>query len=190
MAGKSRIERLYQSGRSVFTIDDLRVLWQEDSPDNLKSQAAYYVAKGKLQRPRRGVYTLNPYNELELANKLIVPSYLSLETALLKHGIIFQPEPYITSVASYNKKITVGERTFRFYEMPTDILSDTQGLQRVGEILIAGPERAICDWLYLGRTDVFANLDGIDKHKIKQVASIYLSDQVKNLVDNLIKRVT
>jgi predicted transcriptional regulator of viral defense system len=189
MVIKSKMEQLYQSGRSVFTIDDLRVLWQEDSPDNLKSKAAYYVERGKLKRLRRGVYALDPYNEFELANKLIVPSYLSLETALLKHGIIFQPASAITSIASYDKKIIVEKRSFHFYKMATDILSNPKGLQREGEVLIAGPERAICDSLYLKGPAEFANLGGIDEHKLRDVASIYADDRVKDLIVNLIKQI-
>lgn len=189
MASKSKMETLYQSGRSVFTIDDLRVLWQEDSPDNLKSKAAYYVGKGKLIRLRRGVYTLDSYNELELANKLIVPSYLSLETALLKHGIIFQPAPGITSVARYDKKITVTGRVFRFYKISPDILLNPKGLQREGEMLIAGPERAIGDWFHLGRPAEFVNLSGIDEHKLIETAAIYADDRVEHQILNLIKRI-
>ena len=189
MVTKSKMERLYQSGRSVFTIDDLRVFWQEDSSDNLKSQAAYYVERGKLIRLRRGVYALDFYNELELANKLIVPSYISLETALLKHSVIFQPAPAITSAAGYDKKIIVDEHIFRFYKMATDILLNTQGLQRAGEILIAGPERAIGDWLYLNRPAEFVNLHGIDEQKLREIASIYADDKVENRILDIINRI-
>src|SRR3989338_5547050 len=189
MVTKSKMEMLYQSGRSVFSIDDLRVFWLEDSSDNLKSQAAYYVERGKLIRLRRGVYALGSYNDLELANKLIVPSYVSLETALLKHGIVFQPVPAITSAAGYDKKIIVDAHVFRFYKMAPDILLNPRGLQREGEILIASPERAIGDWLHLGRPAEFVNLSGIDEDKLREIASIYADDAVKDQIVNLIKQI-
>ena len=82
---------LYQSGKTIFTANDLRILWQKENPDALKSGIKYLVDTNRLIRLRKGVYTLTKdYDRLELAQKLISPSYISLDTALQKYGIIFQ----------------------------------------------------------------------------------------------------
>jgi predicted transcriptional regulator of viral defense system len=173
MVNGSKIEQLYKTGRSVFTIDDLRVIWQEESPDHLKAQASYYVKKKKIQRLRRGTYALDPYNPLELANKLIVPSYVSLETALLKQGIIFQPADGIMSVARYNKKIVVAGIVFRYIKLPEEVLMNPVGLRKNDGVLMAGPERAVADCLYLGRGIDWQGSSRVDGAEVKKIAGIY-----------------
>lgn len=188
MVKTSKMERLYQSGATVFRISDLRVLWREDTPINLKSQVAYYVKQGKLLRLRRGIYALENYDQYELANKLIVPSYISLETALLRQGIMFQPTAAIMSLAPYAKIIRVGGREYRYYAMSTDMLLNPSGLKRVNKVLMAGTERAIDDLLYLRRQPDLANFEAIDQAVLKDIAAIYPGEQVKKRVADLLKR--
>ncbi len=99
-----KIEILLHTKRTIFRIDDLRIFWNESNPDRLKSAVQYYVNDNRLISLNKGVYAITKnFDPYELAQKLIVPSYISLGTALQKHGIIFQNINSITSFAQYTK---------------------------------------------------------------------------------------
>lgn len=145
------MEALLRSGATVWALDDLRILWKEADANALRDKAKYYVDKKKLLRLRRGIYALShEYDHLELAQKLIRPSYLSLETALRAHGVIFQCSTVITSVASYPREIVINEHTYRYHQIKEGILALPVGIEQGRHYAMATAERALCDSLYLG----------------------------------------
>jgi len=180
-----KIEQLFASNKKVFTIADLRIIWHEKEADRLKSQVKYYIDRGKLTRIKRGIYSLSDdYTPFELAGKLIVPSYISLETALLKHALIFQYTSAITSMALYTRTLSVNQREFEYHKLNQQILYNRTGIVREDNHEIASPERAVGDWMYLGRSPGFDNLRPLNKEKLKRIASIY---EVKNLENRILK---
>jgi hypothetical protein len=155
------IEVLLQSGHTVWSLDDLRVLWNAKNPSSLKSQVQYYCEKKRIIRLHRGMYALNKeYNPFELAQKLVRPSYISLETALRKHGILHQHSRTITCIAPYPRSFTIEKLTYQYHQMDYALLSCPLGIQDCGTHLMALPERALCDALYLGfQSDVSLKKD-------------------------------
>ncbi len=65
----------------------------------LNERLNYHVRKGKLLRPRKGIYVKPGYKAEELACTLYTPSYISLEYVLQKAGVIFQYDDRITAVS-------------------------------------------------------------------------------------------
>jgi len=101
---KSDIIALFRSGNTVFTFGDIALLLGETDHDNLKARLHYYIKKGLLYHIRRGIYARDAnYDRLELATKIFIPSYISLETVLAKEGLIFQ---YYDSIFPAMGKIT------------------------------------------------------------------------------------
>src|SRR3989338_1832383 len=105
-----RLEALLRSGNNIFSINEICLIWGEVNPDALKSAIKYYVDKGSLLRIKRGIYSLREdFDRFELAQRLIAPSYISLETALQFHGIIFQVTRSIQCLARYNREFIIKE---------------------------------------------------------------------------------
>lgn len=145
------MEALLRSGATVWSLDDLRVLWREVDVNALRGKAKYYADRQRLLRVRKGIYALSrDYNPYELAQKLIRPSYISLESALRAHGVIRQYSSVITCIALYPREILVDGRTYRYHQMKGDILACPVGIEQRANYAMATPERAICDALYLG----------------------------------------
>jgi len=184
----SKIEKLYQLKKTIFSINDLRIIWEEQSPDALKSSAKYFVDTGKLHRLRRGIFALNKaYNTFELANKLITPSYISLETALQKHGIIFQFSSDINSMAEYSRTIDINKQIYKYHAVKSDILINPLGIVNEMNATMASPERAICDFVYLYGPSYFDNLRGLDKKLILKISKIYGKKSVEKIIIKLIE---
>lgn len=113
------------------------------------------VSEGKLIRIKRGVYipgsNLNlalPSNLL-LANHLLGPSYVSVETAMSYWGLIPERVYEISSITT--QKTTIFQTPLgRFSYTNIALPYFSFGIQRVKltekqSILIATPEKAICD---------------------------------------------
>src|SRR5574344_1935886 len=96
---KDLIMAIYSDKRSVFTLNDVAMLVDVKKKKKINERLNYYVRKGKLQRPRKGIYTKQVYNIEELICSLYTPSYISLEYVLQKWGIVFQYDERITAVS-------------------------------------------------------------------------------------------
>lgn len=98
---KTLIGILYSSRKTVFTTQEVRLLTQGVIPaSSLPGRLSRLVLSGDLLRLRYGIYALPSYEIFEFANKIQIPSYISMETVLRMHGIIFQYDNAIT-LASY-----------------------------------------------------------------------------------------
>ena len=75
MNTSQRLKILTESGRTVFTPLDLRLLWHEPEL-SAKVSAIRMVKNGLIVRIAKGYYALNNrYNSYELANRIMTPSY-------------------------------------------------------------------------------------------------------------------
>lgn len=170
----SKIEKLYQSEKTVFTINDLRIIWEEQNPGALKASVKYFVDAGKLQRLKKGVYALPiDYDIFELAQKLISPSYISLETALQKHGVIFQYSSIVTSLAPYSRTFVINGQKFRYHAIKDEVLVHPLGILKEKNYLLASPERAVCDFVYLYGLSHFDNVRRLNAELIGKISKIY-----------------
>ena len=128
-------------------------------PKALSVQLSRWVRDGKLVPLRRGAYLLpaalrrnQPPLEY-LANLLVLPSYVSLERALAFHGLIPERVPLVQSVTVARPMLfetPVGDFQYRHVKQSWFFgYAETQ--IESGSALIALPEKALLDVIYLAR---------------------------------------
>lgn len=85
---KDLILEVFSDKRILFTLNDVAMLIGEKDFKKTNERLNYYIRKGKLLRPRKGIYTKQSYNPEELVCSLYTPSYVSLEYMLQKVGVV------------------------------------------------------------------------------------------------------
>ncbi len=131
------------------------------------------VKDGRFLRLKRDFYILagnwehyTPLKFMQIANRLQVPSYLSLTTALAYHQITTQVQRQWWESISTRRSTVVqaGGATFVYHKLQGDLYF---GFTRQDGIFIAEPEKAILDAAYfevLGHGAI--DWDAIDRGKI------------------------
>jgi predicted transcriptional regulator of viral defense system len=188
MSKGNYLPALLRSPKTVFSTKDIALLWQENSSGGSRVRLNYFVKKGDLYRIRKGLYSKNEnYNKLELATRILTPSYVSFETVLVKEGLIFQYyEPIF--VASYaNREITVDGQIYSFRKMKMKALINSLGVDQVEETSIASKERAMLDILYFNADYHFDNLRSINWEKVFEILPIYNNQKLIKRVNRIYK---
>jgi len=179
---------IYKDARSVFRLRDIALIAGETDFESLNKKLNYYVHKGKLQNPRKGIYTKSGYNQEELACCIYTPAYVSLAYVLQKAGVVFQYNTAITTVSYLSRTIIVDEKTYSFRKLKGELLTDTTGIIRQPNFInIASPERAFLDMLYLDKDYYFDNLNPLNKELVRKFLPIYQSKVLKSKVTNLLQ---
>ena len=178
---------LSESPRTAFSSRSIALLINEQRNVSLTKRLNYYVKKGLLLNPRKGVYTKRNYNPEELAGLVFVPSYISLEYVLQKAGVVFQYDSAITSVSYLNREIEMAGQTFRYRQVKREVLYNLDGIVRIDNINMASPERALLDMLYLDAECYFDNLNGIKKKSLLKLLPIYNSARLNERIEKLFK---
>jgi hypothetical protein len=180
------IYSLYNDSRSVYRLNDIAMLLNETNFESLNKRLNYFVRCNKIQNPRRGIYSKTAYNIEELACRVFIPSYISLEYVLQKSGVIFQFSSQITSVSYLSRNIEIDRTSFVFRKIKGDILVDTNGIIRQPTgVNIATPERAFLDTLYLNGNYYFDNINSLNKDLIFKLLAIYKSNKLNRRVTKL-----
>lgn len=134
--------------------------WLQDfgeSKEYTQVQISRWVNNGKLIQIRRGWYLIaEPYRALHIppemiANKIVTPSYLSLEWALSYYGLIPEGVPNPTSVTTARAvDFWAVDCMFIYNHIKPDYFSGySEILSEEHKILVATPEKALWDKLYL-----------------------------------------
>ena len=185
---KNVLEVILGSSRSVFTIQSLRMLAECENSQKLSQSLHYYVKEGKINNPRRGIYTKASYNEQEMACSLFRPAYISLEYVLQRAGVVFQYDDTITCVSYLNRIVEIDDKTYRFRIINPESWIGMEGIEQHDNILIATPERAFLDMVYLSAGNCyFDNLHPLNKTKVKQLLPLYQSKVLTERVTELLK---
>jgi len=178
---------IYSDTRSVFTLTDIAMLTGESNFNSINGKLNYYVRKGKLLRPRKGIYVKARYSHEELACVLYTPSYISLEYVLQKAGIVFQYDGRITSISYLSRSVKIENRTYSYRKVKGEILVATEGITQIGNVNIASPERAFLDTLYLNKEYYFDNLNPLNKELTLKLLLLYNSKTLKTRVQKLLQ---
>ena len=68
------ITSILRSPKTVFTLKDIALLWEEPVLDAARVRLNYYVNKGDLYRIRKGLYAKSEnYDKFELATRIFNP---------------------------------------------------------------------------------------------------------------------
>ena len=182
------LELLSQSRASVFRIADVAMITGETNRSRLVQRLRYGVSKGYLVSPCNGIYAKTDFSIEELACKLYVPSYISLDTVLQKAGVIFQYSSEITMVSYLSRSVDISGKSIRYRKMKNEIIVDMRGINR-GEVNEATPERAFLDTLYLNSHYHFDNPSVLDKNVIENLLSVYNSPTLAKRAHNILSHV-
>lgn len=170
------LKLIWESTRTVFTIQSLVMMTGISDGVRLTKRLNYYVKKGEILNPRRGIYTKRNFNAEELACSIFHPSYLSLEYVLGQAGVIFQYDSALTSVSYLSRTVEVGVQTYSFRQIKPELWLGGEGIVQKDNICIASAERAFLDMVYLSAGNCyFDNLRPLDKKKINALLPSYCS---------------
>ena len=173
-------------------------------PDFESRRFYEWQKKGYIKKLSRLFYVFSDrnINEAEnnfIANKLLEPSYISLESALRYYNLIPEVVFLTTSVTTRKTKLLktlIGD--FQYRKVKEKLFFGYK-IINVGQIAykIADPEKALLDFLYLrsdikSEGDIFElRINGesyrevIDQNKLKQYMEVFNSKALNKKIDKL-----
>lgn len=166
------------------------------SEDSAKVYCNRFVKQNLIIRPKRDFYILREKWEnitldqlMELANLLQVPSYISLTTALIYYGITSQVQQnFIESISVMRtKEIDVESTVFKYFKIKRNLYS---GFNKVENLFIAMPEKALIDALYLNALGKYRlDLNSIDFNKFDKEKLNYLLKNCLPRIRDMIRKI-
>lgn len=157
------------SGRAVFSMQQLSNLVGK-SKAACTVYASRLVQKGMAVRVLKGKISFEK-DEFIIATQLIEPSYISLNSALLFHGIITQVQKDVECVTAKNS-LRFKKLGIIYHKIPSQLFF---GFKKHAKgrsyVMIAEPEKALLDGLYLNifsKKDLTELVEKIDLQKLKE----------------------
>jgi len=182
------LETLLRSPKTIFSIQDVSLMWGEENEITISIRLNKYVKAGKLIRVRRGLYVKDKnYDRFELATRIYTPSYVSFETVLTREGVNFQYYGNVFTASYINREISVGEQKITFVRMKDYVLSNTTGIEHKEGYAIATRERAFLDRVYVSKDYHFDNLANLNWDKVFEILPIYHNKRLDKKVKEYFK---
>ena len=196
----------------VFTHTEV-VLLAGGSPQRVYSLVKRAIRAGEILHIRRGLYCLaprylrRPLSVMALAQRLHGPSYISLESALSRHGLI--PEAVYSIMSVCGKRSCTFDTPvglFQYVRVPQATLY--QQVERIVEpggeaVFLATPAKALADYVYTRKLDWTTTeplvvslriepdrLGEIDLDSIDALLANYNSRRVRRFLKGLKKELT
>lgn len=128
------------------------------NPQNIRRQLSRWTKTGKIVQLRRGLYALaRPYRKTEphpylVANRLMMGSYVSLQSALAYYGMIPEHVPVTTSVTTGRPKTyetPMGIYTYRHIRRGLFYGHRFLDVGQGQHAYVACPEKALLDLVHL-----------------------------------------
>lgn len=168
----------------VFSFDDIFAFFPDENKSNLEKRIYTWKKRGLISRLKNGLYELAyPQDliipDLHIANRLYGPSYVSLETALSYYSVIPEISMAVTSVTTKPTRNFKNKHGLFIYRTIKPNLFTGYHIIKQGnfEILMAEPEKAFIDYLYLNKKTDFKEerfeknmLRGFNKRKLRNYA--------------------
>ena len=165
-------------------IEPAMVYVGQGNPRALQAQLSRWVRGERLIKLARGKYILaRPYRKVDppleyVANRLVYPSYVSLERALAWYGFIPEAVEVVTSVTTGRPRVVeTALGTFRYRHIHRRHFWGYEALDQQGQAcLLAVPEKAILDLFYFQRGATtperiqemrLQNLDRLDPNRLR-----------------------
>jgi predicted transcriptional regulator of viral defense system len=157
-----------------------------------------YEAQGLVERVSTKIY-INHFNQQfsprDLVNVLRPRSYISLESALVERGIITQSPSILTCVApGYSRSFQSKSVNIVYRKISPDLYwGYEERATRYNKYLIAEPEKALLDWIYLNRQEGLPtpldelNLQFLTPAKLRDYAQRFPSTVKRTVTDLLIE---
>ena len=186
-------QKLAQKGLRLFTTADFRRVLGLSLPTAYKTLERY-TKQGAVLRLRNGLYSL-PWNKptgMLIANALYRPSYISYETALSHYHIIPETVYSVTSATTRRtKEIEAGDVGYTYHSIKREAFTGYRTV-KIGDevVLMAEPEKALCDFLFLVFLKKRAINDriawrSVDKGKLLRHAQLFKPKTFASWVDHV-----
>lgn len=175
-------------------------------PDSgaLQVQLSRWVADGRLVKLARGKYLIaKPYRKIDppvehIANRLVYPSYVSLEYALAWYDLIPETVPVVTSVTTGRPRTyETALGTFRYRHVKRDLFWGCEAVSLQGlDCVVAYPEKALVDLFYFWNGPAtaeriqemrFQNLERIDPARVRSFAKRTESPKLLNGAEEFLR---
>jgi len=156
-------EKIFENAPyGYFSSQDVATLFPE-SEDKRYGLVKRAIAGGEIIHIRRGLYCLAPkyqkksINLYALAEHIYGPSYVSLESALSRHGWIPEAVYTLTNVSSgKSKEFKTPLGAFSYNRVPQKVFY--AGVERLSDeagdvFLMATPMKALADYVYVNKKD-------------------------------------
>ena len=171
---KDYILDLMRAKKTIFTTNDVSLIWGESNVNFVRKKIYRYLKAGKMYSVRKGIYAKDEnYDKYELATKIYTPSYISFETVLGQAGVTFQYYNRIFVASYLTRELSVDDQTYSFRKIKDSVLINKKGIEAKDNYYIASPERAFLDVVYLCKDYHFDNLIDIDWNKVFEILPIY-----------------
>lgn len=144
------IEALREKDIVFFSSYDVRKIFSIKSENTLKQLLVRVKKEGIIEQLARNKYLFlhsqKEPSDFQIANFLVIPSYLSLESALSFHGFLEQFPYRITSITlAKPREIKIRNKIFSFSQIKKEYFKD---FEKRDDFLIASKEKALFDYLY------------------------------------------
>lgn len=168
-----RIDTLLKSDQKLYHTLDLALLWNIHNKNTLYTTIKRYIDKGVLVPIHKGFYSTLSVDQIDPVRLgvgyLHSFTYLSCESVLARHGIIFQQSDYITLVSSKSKKFTIGKKNYLVRKLSEKYLFNPIGVTSQNGIYTSSLERSVVDMLYFNRHYHFDARDKIHWKKVRDI---------------------
>jgi predicted transcriptional regulator of viral defense system len=184
-------KKLGTINKKILSSTDLGKIFDSTNKNTVYKTAGRLVEKGILKKIEKGMYinASKPPDTYEIANHLYSPSYISLESALYRYGIVTQAPYVVTSVTPKKTKRKGAEGIdFEYVHIAPKYFF---GYYKDKNILIASREKAVLDLLYLtakkSRSFNLGNIDlkEIDRKRFNAYLTSYSYLPLTNLIKNI-----
>jgi len=187
-------QKLNINGVGIFTpLDVMRITGKSEVA--VRFFLHRYTKKGALRRLKKGLYTLRDKmpDEFEIANKLYLPSYISLEYALSFYKVIPETVYAVTSITTKpTREFTASGIVYQYNKIKKELFFGYEPVKRDNKvILIATPEKAFTDYLYfvsLKKKVIIEriNIKSLNKRKIFLYAAKFKKDNLTRIIKGLL----
>ncbi|OHA42430.1 MAG: hypothetical protein A3H68_00470 [Candidatus Taylorbacteria bacterium RIFCSPLOWO2_02_FULL_46_40] len=190
-------ELLENLKKPIFSLQDLALYGQKIIP----SQLSVMADKGDIIRLKNGLYVIASRKDNlapeHIAFRLYEPSYVSLEWALQKHGLMPEIPFNVTSVtAKTTRTFTNFFGSFFYKSIKPDLFFGYEKREDVlGQpYLLAEPEKALLDYLYFNLSHIKTDTDveglrlnpftikELDEKKLASYAKIFDSERLDHIL--------
>lgn len=144
-----KVEKIQNSGKTFLTARDVSIILGIEASRTRENIIRNLLESQLLTQLERGKYfiTANKPSDFEISQFLYSPSYISLESALSYYGIISQFPFEITAVTpKKTAKKEINSKAYMYSHIKKDLFF---GYKKVDNYLIATPEKALLDYLYM-----------------------------------------
>lgn len=188
-------DALREKKAALFTPQEFSRIFKS-SPRQTRYFLEAYTKRGFLIRIKKGLYALKEMvpSEEVIAGAIYRPSYISLEYALSRYGIIPEMSYTITSVTTRaTASFSVRGKNFSYQKIKQKAFTGYAPEQAGGQtIFIADPEKALVDYLYfvsLGKKTMNDRLmlSRLKREKLVSYARLFDREGLNKLVKNVLK---